>query len=248
MSLYDIAKVSRVHQILLSTGEIDRLPESKIENIKNNVSVDHTLWLEKDIVNLIRDNFSPKTLEAFNKIKPLAYKADLARYCILYVYGGWYFDLSIDIVDFSVLKNYGDDYQVVIFRDVPSAGESYAIGNSVLWFRNREHPVLEDVIARVTENILSEKYENHPHSITGPNVLGEFIVRYQLDTKDSNILIGDTVMIDNRPSHIFNDAIRPNFLIFSKRRGMDVDMSDILPSGYETKSNYWGMFYDKKVY
>ena len=248
MSLARVARHSAVHQILLSHGGVDRIPGTKIDAIKSAVSPNHTLWLEADIESLLIDNFDPEVLEAFNKIKPLAYKADLARYCILYVHGGWYFDLTSEVIDFNLLDRYSEDFQVIMFRDVPSSGIISSVGNTVLWFRHPGHQILLDAINTSVSNILNKKYSHHQHGITGPIVLGAAAVAYQENNEASNILVGDTIMLGNHPSHVFNDPQVAEFSIFSRRRAMDSNLSDILPSGYESNSDYWKMYYDRTVY
>jgi len=39
--------------------------------------------------------FDRGTLDAFNALVPYAFRADLLRYCLLYEYGGWYFDQPV---------------------------------------------------------------------------------------------------------------------------------------------------------
>jgi mannosyltransferase OCH1-like enzyme len=248
MSLSDITAKSAVHQILLSKSEIDRVPVAKIEDIKSAMPGPHTLWLEPDIKQLLLDNFDPRVLEAFDKVKPLAYKADLARYCILYTLGGWYFDLSTQILDSSILSRYSEDPQAILFRDVPISGNVFAVGNTVMWFKHPRHELLLQSINEATENILGERYCHHQHGITGPVVLGRSAVRYQLKEGSSNILVGDTLMLDNHPTHVFNDPSEPNFLAFSRRRAMDENLSSMMPTGYEAASNYWKMYNDRAVY
>lgn len=248
MSLADIAADSAVHQILLSRGEIDRAPVAKIEAIKSAMPGPHTLWLGSDIKELLSNNFAPEVLAAFEKIKPLAYKADLARYCILYVLGGWYFDLTAQILDPSLLSRYSEDFQIVLFRDVPSSGDTIAVGNTVMWFRHPGHEILLEAINSATKNIMNESYSHHQHGITGPIVLGRAVAEYQKGNSASNILVGDTIMLDNHPTHVFNDPMEPNFLVFSRRRAMNESLSAMLPTGYESTSNYWKMYHDRDVY
>jgi mannosyltransferase OCH1-like enzyme len=248
MSLADITAKSAVHQILLSKGEIDRVPVAKIEDIKSAMPGTHTLWLEPDIKELLSNNFGPEVLAAFEKIKPLAYKADLARYCILYALGGWYFDLTTQILDPSLLSRYSEDFQVIIFRDVPSSGDIAAVGNTVMWFKHSGHKILMEAINSTTKNIMSENYSHHQHGITGPIVLGRAVAEHQKIHSASNILVGDTIMLENHPTHIFNDPLEPNFLAFSRRRAMHENLSAIMPTGYEATSNYWKMYNDREVY
>ena len=39
--------------------------------------------------------FNREVFDCFTSLKPYAFRADLARYCLLYQFGGWYFDISV---------------------------------------------------------------------------------------------------------------------------------------------------------
>lgn len=58
----------------------------------------------------VRENFDTKTLEAYNKCPIAVMKADLWRYCVIYVYGGIYADvdavLMVDPIIFLQPKSY----------------------------------------------------------------------------------------------------------------------------------------------
>ena len=43
----------------------------------------------------IDENFSQDVVQTYNNIVPKAYKADLFRYCILYIHGGVYVDIKM---------------------------------------------------------------------------------------------------------------------------------------------------------
>ena len=47
----------------------------------------------------IKNNYPVDVLEAFNKLIPGAYKADLWRYCVLYKLGGIYLDIKYSCVN-----------------------------------------------------------------------------------------------------------------------------------------------------
>ena len=55
----------------------------------------YRLYNDNDIKSFLASWFNPEVLQAYELLKPYAFKADLARYCLLYVYGGYYFDASI---------------------------------------------------------------------------------------------------------------------------------------------------------
>ena len=55
------------------------------------------LWSLEDVLELLTSGaFSEQIVEAFHFASPIQ-KADLARYCILAAYGGWYFDLDTGV-------------------------------------------------------------------------------------------------------------------------------------------------------
>ena len=60
---------------------------------------EYKLWTDEDNRNLIKTYF-PKFLKIYDSYHKPIYKADIARYCIIYIYGGIYADL-----DFECLKS-----------------------------------------------------------------------------------------------------------------------------------------------
>ena len=69
-----------------------------VSKIRDNEFIYHYLDNE-DCTKIIKDSvdskiFNENVLYAYNKLAPYAYKADLARYCILYLHGGIYIDMK----------------------------------------------------------------------------------------------------------------------------------------------------------
>lgn len=250
-NLYDLAIQSPVHQILLSHSEIDKVPESQVAALKSNFPGPHTLWYEDKIVDLIQSNFDKSVLEAYRSIKPLAFKADLARYCILYTYGGWYFDLFVEIKDANILKKFDEDMEFIFFREipVPPFGAVYSTANTLFWVKNAKNTILAKTIDRTVDNILNKRYNNHPFAVTGPMVFGREIANYQLSNDDHKLLIGDCQLVDSRPTHVFNVIGEPNALVFSSKRGIGEDTSSMVPTGYESHPNgYYQMWLDRDIF
>lgn len=54
---------------------------------------------DTDCVNFINKYFGPKLVKRFNNFKCGAHKADLFRYCILYIKGGIYFDIKTELIE-----------------------------------------------------------------------------------------------------------------------------------------------------
>lgn len=245
--LSDIARHSTAHQILLANGEIDVVPTSYIAELTANLP-SHRVWLEDEIVELIKANYDDNVLAAFTSIKPLAYKADLARYCIIHTLGGWYFDLTVTIDNFNVLDSFSEDISTILFRDIPIANRMATVANTLFWFKDSGSEILKLAIEKSVSNILSSDYTWHPHGITGPLMLGDIVADYQSTRLESNILFGDTLMVADRPTHTFSTVHSPNTMTFSHRRAMSDDVTEIMPTGYESKSDYWRLWHEKKVY
>lgn len=247
--LSEIVKASKVHQIVLSHGEVDNLPHMRIADLKSKMSENYTLWTEEKILELLRTEFPPEVLAAYTKLKPLAFKADLARYCIIYTYGGLYIDLLATLIDTTVLDQLNsDDSDVILFRDVPMAKLSYVISNTIFWFKEPKHEILHNLIFSVVENINTKRYGSHFHSVTGPIAFGEEVVKYQLSRDSSTILIGDTTMDDWTPFHTFNSTEIAYPLKFSSRRPMNSEYENEVPSGYESGTKYYQMWLDRDIF
>lgn len=249
--LFEVSGGSPVHQILLSNGTIDRAPWEKISKIKSQFGGKHTLWLHDQIIDLLETNFDRDVLNAYHSVKPLAFKADLARYCILYSYGGWYFDLFVDVKDPWVLDNFDSSTDFIFFREVPVPpfGTIYAAVNTLFWVKTKGNLILENVINSCVENIKTKSYNNHPFDVTGPMVFGREIAKYQINKDNTKFLIGDCQIIDGRPTHVFNSVELDNPVVFSSRRGIDEDVSSLVPSGYELHpNNYYKMWMDRNIY
>ena len=89
-----------IFQILISDIDEELPPILKdASNTFKKAFDDHTYTLyKKDMIQeIISNELGKEVLLAFNKLKPYAYKSDLARYCLAYLYGGWYADVSIKL-------------------------------------------------------------------------------------------------------------------------------------------------------
>jgi len=73
----------------------DKVPSIVFENIKKYAdSYDYRFYNDDDCKTFLKTYFQPKILNKFNSMKKGAHKADLFRYCILYLYGGYYIDIK----------------------------------------------------------------------------------------------------------------------------------------------------------
>ena len=72
---------------------------------KYNPTYNYIFYNDNQCYEFIRDNFDNDVLDAYNRLKPGAFKCDLWRYCVLYICGGFYADIdSLCLSSLDVLK------------------------------------------------------------------------------------------------------------------------------------------------
>ena len=224
----------RIHQIYISDD--DTQPGSdilgKIHSLKSLYSdYDYTLWNNQSITDFLSENFSDEVLKAYHMIKPYAFKADLARYCILYKLGGYYIDIAVcPEVKF-------EPKTPVMFRGNSSKQESGGldiIENNIMFFPTAGNTDLKLFIDKSVQNILELNYGDHPLDITSPIMLG------RLET--NTITYGSVDVVNNRKAHIFNDDL----VCFFKSAYMA--RQTLNEFGCEGTNDYAAMYFNQDVF
>jgi mannosyltransferase OCH1-like enzyme len=83
-------------------------PDMKTNALKlREQNKDFTFYLYDDDMcrEFIKKHFNDEVLHAFDTLIPGPFKADLWRYCILYIYGGVYMDIKLNCINGFRLKN-----------------------------------------------------------------------------------------------------------------------------------------------
>lgn len=154
-------------------GEDLALPPMVQQNIaslkRHHPGLPHRLFSGEDITGFLEEKFPREVTAAYNAMRPYAYKADLARYCILYELGGIYADLSL----FFLRSLPSEGERPVVFRDL--LGSAPWDTNNGLFAVPARHKVLELAIERVCANVKQRYYGPTPLSPTGPAVFGKAI-------------------------------------------------------------------------
>jgi mannosyltransferase OCH1-like enzyme len=140
--------------------------------IQKNPNLNYTLLTNEKILKLIKDDIEfPLLYDAYNKIKPFAYKSDLIRYFIMYKYGGVYSD--IDTICINSIESFYNNYDFVISTDIDNSSLCNAFicskkGNT--FFKVLLHAVINNII-----NNISGKSDLY---ITGSGILSETFLAY----------------------------------------------------------------------
>jgi mannosyltransferase OCH1-like enzyme len=134
---------------------------------KNNPEFTYYLYDDNMCKTFIEMYFDQDTLDAYNTLIPGAYKADLWRYCILYVYGGIYLDIKyIHVNDFKLINITDDEYFV---RD-----RQNGIYQALLVCLPKNKILLKS-INQIIYNVKNKLYLNNPLEVTGPQLISKFI-------------------------------------------------------------------------
>lgn len=184
----------RLFQILITDGPPadDAIKDSFTRNVESfkltYKGAQYERYDNEAILDFLSANHPGDVLDAYRAITPYAFKADLARYCLLYTYGGLYSDLSylhvraIDVVA-------GCD--MVVFRDI-AGHPSWATSNAIIYAKPAS-PILERAINRVVANFKAGFYGHSPLEPTGPYMFGSVLA----ETADwHTVTFGDSQLLN----------------------------------------------------
>ena len=140
-------------------------------------------WGTESLREFFHTSLEPEVLNAFDALKPLAYKVDLAQLCVLYVHGGWYADITSKIVSPDISK-YSRENVLLFFKDhgmsCPSAaGTSFDCAVAFL-YASAKHPALLACIKQIILNVKNRYYGFTAMSPTGPRLFGRILAGFDL--------------------------------------------------------------------
>lgn len=114
------------------------------------------------------------TLSAMKKIVPGAFKADLFRYCILYINGGVYADIKL--VCEKSLRKYMN-YDLTLVQDRETVPGRLGIYNAFIICK-KGHKLMYAAIEECVHRINNNYYGDSALDITGPLALGDVVIKY----------------------------------------------------------------------
>ena len=243
--------LKNITQIFISGSDesLSNIIKYSTQSVKNNFKdCSYTLYSHDDIVELIRNNFTNDILKAYYKLKPYAYKKDLAEYCILYLKGGWYFDLTIKILT-SV--NFDNNLEFLAFRDfgdgIKSSNLPYALQTSIL-YSSSKNLILEKAINLIIENCKNDIYGFTPTCPTGPGVLGRAYAKLSMK---SNHCLGIFQPLTPFHEKLNQSYLLPDGTIFALHKtawSSGSKPADISQFGLKSTNNYLNMYNNKDIY
>lgn len=163
--------IKKIHQIYIS--ENNTLPSEFIQQQMAKVKQLYSDW-EYNLYNndqcreVIHSLFGKKVVDLYDTLNAFSFRADFARYCILYKYGGQYFDASI-CPEFRLEF----DDTAIVYEPPFEWANCRLIDNGVMIFNKTEHALLSKAIQTCVKNIQDKNYGDGSLDITGPMVLGK---------------------------------------------------------------------------
>lgn len=244
--------IESVSQIFISDSN-DPLPPllmGAVETVKNCFDkCEYNLYDKTSLPEFIKEGIGNEALRAYDSLNAYACKADLGRYCLAYLKGGWYVDISIKIQRKISLS---DEVDFLGFIDLGGGAFmpnciSYPVQCS-LFYSKPGNPIFEKAIDLVIENCYSKNYGVSPICVTATGVLGRALAH--VGGKRTHI-IGHFIALT--PNHIQKNRsyVLPNGDVlaihkdcwFPKAQG-----GEIASFGTKGTNDYFKMYEERKIY
>ena len=184
---------------LFQTWHTLNLPPNMKKNVEllkaQNPEFTHYLYDDNMCREFIKANFNEDVVYSFNKLKPGAYKADLWRYCVLYIYGGIYLDIKYKCINNFKLLYLTDNEYWVRDRKIIVNGIYQA-----LMVNLPKNPILLKAINGIVKNCKNNVYTDlTPLCVTGPGHLAQFFNENEIKSLTLAFTDkGDGIIKDNR--------------------------------------------------
>lgn len=236
--------MKKIHQIWISDKNTppSNFVIEKINNLKKMYSdCEYIFYDDKSLISILKNNFPKEVLLAYKKCKPYAFKADLGRYCLLYLYGGYYFDVSI-CPEFRL--NHNNESFILKGESVIVDNNSYGLlDNGIMYFETPLNDFLRLAIEKSVENILTHNYGKHPLDITGPMMLHSL---NHVNIKKYHSVINEgqkVIMVDNKIwfTYLNGFSSKPPF----NNKNTSLNINDF---GNKGTNSYSEMWFNKDVF
>ena len=176
---------------IFQTWHTKDLPPKMSENIeyikKIHPDFEHYLFDSEDCRIFIKHYFDSSVINAFDILIPQAFKADLWRYCVLYVNGGVYMDVKLKTTENFTLHQFLEKEYFV--RDLPHLNIC-GIYNGILICKPK-NPLFLQAINKIVENVNNKFYGNLSLEVTGPHLLVHFFESKQVENFDLSLQVND---------------------------------------------------------
>lgn len=157
------------------TKELPPKMREAVDGLKNeNPDFAHFLFDVDDCRNFIAEYFDEEVLRAYDSLIPIAYKSDLWRYCVLYIYGGIYIDVKFEQICSGQTLNelITDEHFVIDYGS--NINNINALYNGFIICKPNNQ-IMYNAIREIVNNIKRDDYKCNALEPTGPKLLGNII-------------------------------------------------------------------------
>ena len=153
------------------------------ETMDENPGYEQRYFSNEDAIDFLRSHCDRHVIEAFERVVPGAFKADIFRYAFMYHVGGVYSDLTqAFLVPLRELVRRDDTLVLVqdrYARDAllrPRAGIQISFMAGVPGLA-----IFKDALDMAVSNVLAGNYSSNPLAVTGPTLFAEVLDRHVAD-------------------------------------------------------------------
>jgi len=163
---------------------------------KHNPNYKFNFYNKEQRYEFIKNNFDNDVLDVYIRLKPGAFKCDLWRLCVLYIYGGYYIDIDTECTS-SLDILYNESIEFICPIDLNPGEDQYNLSNGFIGSIPK-HPILKMCIDHIVNIINKENPDNKiiVTDISGPGCLGININKY-LKREWNTSFVGKEGIINN---------------------------------------------------
>ncbi len=200
----------------------------------------HHLFGAEELRVFIDNTFGSEVVWAFDQLVPYAYKADLARYCLLHELGGWYIDLGMQGNNVTINT---DGIAAFFFRDAPNFPTlAWSIANGLMYAQS-QHKVFQLCVDMIVAHCHEQYYGATPLCPTGPSLLGRAIARLGAD---NNMRFGTCSHATDAAQGRRMAFTIPNDITLAYRRAGNP--GDLASAGLIHTNNYAHLYATHQIY
>lgn len=238
-----------IYQTWYSKTNLPNLIQAYSQMIQmQNPEFEYCLFDDTDCQNFISAYFDTSVVQAFHKLVPGAYKADLFRYCVLYINGGIYLDIKyIGFQHFrfiDLLEKYPD--QDIFVYDIENSRRG--IYNACMICKPK-NPLLKIAIDQIVENTKNKYYGENSLCPTGPLLLKSIFEKNPVHLENTHFLVHREIIFPSTKNgyspetkyYIADEDSGKNILYFSNEY-RNFQKTD------KFKAHYSELWTNKKIY
>jgi len=153
------------------TKDLPEKMRERVELLKSqNPKFNHYLFDDNDCRDFIKEHYATDVLDAYNSLVPGAFKADLWRYCVLFIKGGIYMDIKLICVNGFKLIELTETNHFVLDRPENSIYNALIVSQKGNIF-------LYKAIRQIVDNVKEKYYGKGCLAVTGPELLGDVAIK-----------------------------------------------------------------------